>query len=40
MQISHKPLNLVDSGSKPLLHKKYFVKQLPKKVAAILLSIK
>ena len=40
MQMPHKPLNLVPSGSKPLLCRKHFVKQLLKKMAKILLSVK
>ena len=39
MQIPHKPLNFVLSGSKPPLCGKHFVKQLLKKVAKILLSV-
>ena len=40
MQMPHKPLNLVPSGSKPPLCGKHFVEQLLKKVAKILLSVK
>ena len=40
MQMPHKPFNLVPNGSKPPLCGKVFVKQLPKKVAKILVSVK